>query len=74
MTQAEEFLSIDTPENVVFGYEIAGIGSRFMAAFVDTILFVILQLVVYIVMNAMFDIVGGTFAAAILAALAFIFS
>lgn len=74
MTQAEEFLSIDTPENVVFGYEIAGIGSRFMAAFVDTILFVILQLLVYIVMNAMFDIVGGTFAAAILAALAFIFS
>ncbi|MEM7799112.1 MAG: RDD family protein, partial [Chloroflexota bacterium] len=38
MTQIEELLNIDTPENVQFDYEIAGIGSRFMAAFVDTIL------------------------------------
>lgn len=74
MTQADEFLSIDTPENVVFGYEVAGIGSRFMAAFVDTILFVILQVVVYIMINAVFDLAAGTLAAAVLAALGFIFS
>ena len=74
MSQAEEFLNIDTPENVVFGYEIAGIGSRFMAAFVDTILFVMLQAIVFIVMNAAFDLASGTVAAAVLAALGFIFS
>lgn len=42
----DEFLNIDTPENVAFGYEVAGIGSRFIAALVDTILIIILQLVV----------------------------
>ena len=41
----DEFLNIDTPENVVFGYEVVGIGSRFMAALVDTLLIVLLQLV-----------------------------
>ncbi len=29
MTAPDEFLNIDTPENVVFGYEVVGIGSRF---------------------------------------------
>jgi uncharacterized RDD family membrane protein YckC len=42
MTASDEFLNIDTPENVVFGYEIAGIGSRFLAALVDSFLIAIL--------------------------------
>ncbi|MCI0726041.1 MAG: hypothetical protein L0332_04875, partial [Chloroflexi bacterium] len=42
----DDFLNIDTPENVVFGYQVAGIGSRFLAAMVDTIAIVILQIVV----------------------------
>lgn len=50
----EEHLNIDTPENVVFDYEIVGIGSRFMAALVDTSLIVILQLIVYIPMIFLF--------------------
>ena len=29
---------IDTPENVSFGYDVAGIGSRFLAAAVDTLI------------------------------------
>ena len=41
-----ETLSIDTPENVSFSYEIAGIGSRFLAALVDTLLIVLLQVIV----------------------------
>ncbi|MEM7113333.1 MAG: RDD family protein [Chloroflexota bacterium] len=41
----DEYLNIDTPENVVFGYEIVGIGSRFMAATADTLLVLALQLV-----------------------------
>ncbi len=45
---ADEYLDINTPENVVFGYQVAGIGSRFLAALIDTILIVILQIVVYL--------------------------
>ncbi len=41
-------LNIDTPENVVFGYTVAGIGSRFIAALVDTLIIVLLQLVIVI--------------------------
>ena len=41
----DEYLNIDTPENVVFGYEIVGIGSRFMAAIADTLIIFGLQLV-----------------------------
>ena len=41
----ETTLSIDTPENVVFGYQIAGIGSRFMAALIDTLLILVLQII-----------------------------
>jgi uncharacterized RDD family membrane protein YckC len=44
----DDYLSIDTPENVAFGYDVAGIGSRFLAALVDTILILILQAVVNI--------------------------
>lgn len=44
--RADIHVTFDTPENVVFGYELAGIGSRFLAALVDTILIVLLQLIV----------------------------
>lgn len=43
---SDETLNIDTPENVIFGYRVAGIGSRFLAALVDTTLILVLQLVV----------------------------
>jgi uncharacterized RDD family membrane protein YckC len=36
--QLSEEYTIDTPENVSFGYEVAGIGSRFIAALVDHII------------------------------------
>lgn len=45
----EETLNIDTPENVSFDYEIAGIGSRFTAAFIDTFIIVALQVLTYLV-------------------------
>jgi uncharacterized RDD family membrane protein YckC len=38
----EERLDIDTPESVVFDYQVAGVGSRFLAALVDTIILGIL--------------------------------
>ncbi len=31
-------IDIETPENITFGYNLAGIGSRFLAAFVDSII------------------------------------
>jgi len=46
MSLPDEMLSIDTPENVAFGYSVAGIGSRFLAALVDTALIAFLQLLV----------------------------
>ncbi len=44
----DDTLNIDTPENVAFGYEIAGIGSRFLAALVDTLFILLLQLFTYL--------------------------
>lgn len=46
MNAPEETLNIDTPENVIFGYRVAGLGSRFLAALVDSFLIAVLQLVV----------------------------
>jgi len=46
MNAPDEILQIDTPENVAFGYRVAGIGSRFLAALVDTTLIVLLQVLV----------------------------
>ncbi len=46
MVRLEEFLQIETPENVAFDYEVAGVGSRFLAAVVDTLLLLVLLLAV----------------------------
>lgn len=44
----DEYLEIDTPENIAFGYPLAGIGSRFIAALVDTTLILLLQAIVIV--------------------------
>ena len=46
----EEY-TIDTPENVTFGYSIAGIGSRFIGALVDTALLVLALLLLNIAIS-----------------------
>lgn len=46
MQSSNDTFRIDTPENVAFDYNVAGIGSRFLAALVDTALIVLLQMVV----------------------------
>jgi uncharacterized RDD family membrane protein YckC len=76
MEERDDFLNIDTPENVVFGYEIAGLGSRFMAALLDTLFIVILQGVVQVVLVAVLSGVGelaGSIIAGIFIFLVFIF-
>lgn len=42
----DETLQIDTPENVIFDYAVSGIGSRFLAALVDTTLIVLIQVII----------------------------
>jgi uncharacterized RDD family membrane protein YckC len=43
--------TIDTPENIEFAYDIAGIGSRFLAAIVDTLLIGVAEIVVFILIG-----------------------
>ncbi len=52
MSLPDEYLRIETPENVAFDYEVAGIGSRFLAAMVDTTAILVLQLIVYVMILA----------------------
>jgi uncharacterized RDD family membrane protein YckC len=59
MNYSEDYLSIDTPENVAFGYDLAGIGSRFLAALVDTILIVALQTIVTLALALLFNTFSG---------------
>jgi uncharacterized RDD family membrane protein YckC len=54
---ASDDLVVSTPERVVFQYEVAGIGSRFLAQFVDVIILAVIQLVITIGAGAL----GGIF-------------
>jgi uncharacterized RDD family membrane protein YckC len=45
--ETNEILNIETPENVIFGYDVAGIGSRFIAALADSLIILALQALVY---------------------------
>ena len=54
--------TIDTPENIEFAYDVAGIGSRFLAAIVDTLLIGLAEVVVLIVLGLVIsslDLSGG---------------
>ncbi len=57
MALTDEKIHIDTPENVVFGYNVAGMGSRFLAGLLDMILIMILMmaanLTLYVVLRAL---------------------
>lgn len=52
----EETLAIQTPENVAFGYQIAGIGSRFLATLADTLIIGLLQAVIIVVLVVTLDV------------------
>lgn len=79
MSLPEETFDIQTPENVAFGYQVAGIGSRFLATLLDTLLIGLLQVVVilvFILVLSGFDLWGETVAAwvyAMLGIVGFIF-
>jgi uncharacterized RDD family membrane protein YckC len=60
MTLPEETLDIQTPENVAFGYQVAGIGSRFLASILDTIIVVLLQVAILVVLTLTMNAFEGT--------------
>ncbi len=60
MQPVEDTLNIETPENVAFGYEIAGIGSRFLAALVDTSIITLLQVLIGILILFLWNTLFGT--------------
>src|SRR5215207_4181274 len=59
MSAPEEIIDIYTPENVAFGYQVAGIGSRFLAAMVDTAFILLLQFAVLAAFIAILSASGG---------------
>ena len=81
MSIEEESLDIQTPENVTFGYQVAGIGSRFLATLIDTLIVILLQVVVIVsiilILNALnLPLFGSEVSAwvyAVLGMIAFIF-
>ncbi len=54
----DERYIIDTPENIEFAYAVAGIGSRFLAAIVDSLLLVLLQLALVFIVFAGLNVLG----------------
>jgi len=60
MTLPEETLAIQTPENVAFGYQVAGIGSRFLASLLDTLIVGLLQLVVLVILALVLNALDGS--------------
>lgn len=58
MSMQEETLDINTPENVAFGYRVAGIGSRFLATLVDTAIIALLQIIVVVTYYFILDLMG----------------
>ncbi len=78
MSIQDETLNINTPENVAFGYQVAGIGSRFLATLTDTVIVTLLQAVViatYYVILYLLDVDpdGSAWVAAIMGLVVFLF-
>ena len=73
MTQSNQWLqeeyTIDTPENVTFGYEVAGIGSRFIGAIIDTLMLALSLFALNLVLGFLLEWVGASGAAATFAPL-----
>ncbi len=61
--QSESYLrqeyTIATPENVSFGYEVVGIGNRFIAALVDSIILALILTVMNIIGYVIIEAIGG---------------
>lgn len=61
--------TIDTPENIEFAYDIAGIGSRFLAAMIDTLLIGVAEVIVILIVGLTSSALGLRAGTSLLAAL-----
>src|SRR5260221_3675834 len=76
-----ETLDINPPENGAFGYQLAAIGSRFLATLLDTLIIALLQIVIFIVVaviantldHAALQNIFSAWAYAVIGLVAFIF-
>jgi uncharacterized RDD family membrane protein YckC len=59
----DEQLTISTPEQVAFHYEMAGIGSRFVASLLDHLILVTAMVLVYCAAIGLLPALGGSFIA-----------
>lgn len=63
MTQTNQWLqeeyTIDTPENVTFGYAVAGIGSRFIGAMIDTVIIALSLFLLNLLLGLVLELVDG---------------
>ena len=57
--ESSDDLVVSTPERVAFQYEIAGIGSRFLAQFIDVLIITAIQIVITIGAGALGGIFGS---------------
>lgn len=58
---------VDTPEHIEFGYDVAGIGSRFMAALVDGCIYGTFMMLVFVILDRVFNASDGILSAVFLA-------
>jgi len=62
MSEANQWLydeyTIDTPENVSFGFEVAGIGSRFIGALIDTAIIALALTLLNLLLGYLLELVG----------------
>ena len=54
----DERYTVDTPENIEFAYDIAGIGSRFLAAIIDTFFIILAEMIVFFAAGAVANATG----------------
>ena len=52
MNDLELLLTVDTPENIDFNYQIAGLGSRFLAAAIDSLIIGVVQVLITLILFA----------------------
>lgn len=69
VTDFRQHLEVETPEHVVLDYEIAGLGSRALATFLDTLVLGVWSIAVGIVVMTQFS--SGTWAGALLTVILF---
>lgn len=70
----DDLYTVDTPENIEFSYDVAGIGSRFLAALIDSFIIILVQIILGIVLVVLYQATDDGTARSILLAVGSILS